>query len=98
MADIRLPLRHIWAQDSAVVSHEAVDLTLDIGSLCPDAAAAGPDGDLVQKFPKQTMAAIVPGFERRIDLVCLVDCVDGSLHIPKTGHGQHCHSLWYVRD
>ena len=39
------------------------------------------------EFTQQDMAAIVPRFKRHVDLICLVDRVDGLRHIPETNSG-----------
>lgn len=82
--DICPPLPFVGSDQSPVVRKEAIDFSLDIGCLSPHASAACESPNLILEFTQQDMAAIVPRFKRHVDLICLVDRVDGFRHIPKT--------------
>lgn len=82
--DVHLPLREVGSEDAAIVGDETVDFTLDIGSLCPDAAAAGVHLDLLTELSQQDASAVVVCFEVFVDFVSGIDRVDCLLNVPKT--------------
>ena len=83
--NIRLPLRLVGPQDSPIVGQKPIDLSLDICCLRPHAGTACVQANLVAKLREQSVAAVVPRFGRHVDLVGLVDGVDGGLNVPETG-------------
>jgi hypothetical protein len=81
--NIRLPLVLVNTLETTIVGHQAVDFSLDIGSLGPNATAASESFHLVLQLTKQEMAAVVPSVDSRIDFVGLVDGIDSSLVVPE---------------
>lgn len=81
--DVILPLLNVDTLDAAVVGQEAIDLALDVGRLGPDAAAAGEELDLLPVLVENDVGAVVVGVEVDVDLVGLVDGVDGRLDVPQ---------------
>jgi hypothetical protein len=82
--NITLPLALINTLQAAIIGHQAVDFTLDVGGLSPHTTTASEALDLVFEFAKKNVAAIVPGIDGLIDFVCLVDSVDSFLNVPET--------------
>jgi hypothetical protein len=77
----------IRAQAPPIICEKAVDLTLDVGGLGPDAAAAGVALDLLAELAEQDASAVVVGLEVCVELVGLVDLVDGLLDVPEAVEG-----------
>lgn len=69
--------------ETTIVGHQAVDFTLDIGSLGPNATAASESFHLVLQLTKHNVAAVVPSVDSRVDFIGLVDGIDSSLVVPE---------------
>ena len=82
--NVSLPLALIHSLDSPIVRHQTVHLTLNIRRLSPHPRTAGVQTDLILELGEQKVAAIIPSVEVQIDLIGLVDAVDGFLVVPKT--------------
>lgn len=82
--DIPPPLRDIRPQHPPIVRQQTIDLALDIRRLRPDAAAAGILHHLVAQLVEETMSAVIPRGEVGVDLVGLVDGVEGGADVPET--------------
>jgi hypothetical protein len=78
-----LPLCDIRPQYPSIVRQQAVDFAFDVCGLRPNTTAAGPDCSLIEQLTEESMASVVPGFQRGVDLVRLIDGVDGFLHFPE---------------
>lgn len=63
----------------------SIDFAFYVGRLGPDGAAAGVSFDLLLEFRQKNVTSVVVGLEVGINLIGLVDGVDGSLHLPETG-------------
>lgn len=61
----------------------SIDFAFHVGRLGPDGAAAGVSLDLLLEFCQKNVTSVVVGLEIGIDLVCLVDGVNGFLHFPE---------------
>ena len=82
--DITLPLRHIRPQHPPIIRQQAIYLPLHVRSLRPHAAAARKQGRLLLELGEEQVRAVVPGRERGVDLIGLVDGVDCFLDVPET--------------
>lgn len=82
--DVLFPLILIESLHLSVVSHQAIDLSLDIGRLSPDTSAARVSTDLILQLTQQSVAAIVPRLDRGVDFVGLVNGINSALNIPET--------------
>lgn len=89
--NIRLPLRNIDSLDPAVVREQAVDLTLDIGCLGPNATAAREKLNLLSELFEENAGAVVEGVKVQIDLVGTVDSVDRLFDIPEAEKNSQIH-------
>lgn len=83
--NIRLPLLDVHTLESTVVREKAVDLALHVGRLRPDPAAAREKLDLLPELLKENTCTVIESIEVQVDLVGLVDCVDGLLDVPEAG-------------
>ena len=81
--DVVLPLLHIRSEHSAIISVETVDLAFNVRGLRVDGPAASESLDLLAKLTEENASAVVVGFEVSVDLVRLVDGVDGLLNVPE---------------
>lgn len=77
------PLLLIHPLDSTVISDEPVNFALYIRRLRPDRPAAREPLDLLAELTQKEPTAVVPDFERFVDLVRLWDTVDGLLDVPE---------------
>ena len=82
---VLLPLRHVHTHHAAIISHQAVDLTLDIRSLGPHGRTAGEPRHLVAQQAYQHAGAVVVRVEVGVDFVRVRYGVDGGLDGPETG-------------
>jgi hypothetical protein len=82
---VLLPLRHVHTHHAAVISHQAVDLALDIRSLGPHGRTAGEPRHLVAQQADQHAGAVVVRVEVGVDFVRVRDGVNGGLDGPETG-------------
>ena len=82
--NVLFPLILVEPLDLPVVSHQAIDLSLDVSRLRPDASAARVSTDLILQLTQQSVAAIVPSVNRGVDFVCFVNGINRALNIPKT--------------
>lgn len=82
---VLLPLRHVHTHHAAIISHQAVDLALDIRSLGPHGRTAGEPRHLVAQQADQHAGAVVVRVEVGVDFVRVRDGVDGGLDGPETG-------------
>lgn len=80
--EVGIPLSQIRAQDTAIIRQHAIDFALDVRRLRPDAAGAREALDLVFHLAQDEVRPVVPDVEVRVDLVGLVDFVDGSGYFP----------------
>ena len=87
--DVVLPLLEVGPLDAAVVGDEAVDLALDVGGLGPDAAAAVEEVDLLAELVEEAVGAVVVRLVVGVELVGLVDRVDGLLDVPEAEGNIH---------
>lgn len=78
------PLVEISPLDAAVVREEAVYFALHVGGLGPDPAATGEKLDLLAELAEEHVRPVVVRFAIGVELVCLVDAVDGLLDVPET--------------
>lgn len=74
---------HIDSCHATVIRKQAVDLTLNIGRLGPDAPTACVQADLILELVQEKMAAIIPCLNGSINFVGLIDSVDGCLVVPE---------------
>ena len=81
--DIPLPLCLVRSEHSAVVCQQTIDFSLHVRGLRPHSPAAGVALDLGLKLFEQNVATVIPCISSRVDLVGLVDRVDGFSHLPK---------------
>ena len=84
--------------ETAVVGHQAVDFTLDISSLGPDATAASEALYLVLQLTQEKVATVVPSFDSRIDFIGLVDGIDRSLVVPEANGISEILQLYLEKD
>lgn len=88
--NVRLPLLDIRSQDTTIVGQETVDLTLHVRGLRVHGAAAGEALGLLADVAHEDHGAVVVGLEVGVELVRLVDGVDGLLDVPEAGgRGQY---------
>lgn len=85
--NIRLPLLHVHSCQATVISNETVDLALHIGRLGPDTSTACKPTNLILELGEEDVAAVVPCLDGDVDLVGLIDGVDGGLVIPEVFDG-----------
>ena len=81
--NIALPLLHVGPQDATVVGIQPVDLAFNVRRLRPNAAAARIPLNLLAELPQQNGCAIVVRLEIIVELVSLIDGVDGCFHLPE---------------
>lgn len=81
--DIRLPLLLVHSRHASIVGDQTIDLALDIGGLGPHTSTTRKQPDLFLQLAEQKVATIVPRLDGCIDLIGLVDSVDGGLAVPE---------------
>ena len=80
--DILLPQIDVRAPYSAIICHQPVDLSFHIRCLGPHAPAAGVQLHLLAELSEELVGAVVVGLEVRVQLICLVNGIDGLLDLP----------------
>ena len=76
-------MSYIRPEHSPIVRQHAIDLALDIRRLRPYATAARKHVNLLPKLVQKEVTSISPGFQCRVDLICLVDSIDRFLDVPQ---------------
>lgn len=81
--DILHPLVLINTFQTTIIGHQPVDFTLNVGGLGPNTTTASEPFHLILELAQKHVAAVVPGIDSLIYLVCLIDGVDGCLVVPE---------------
>lgn len=80
--DVRLPLLLVYPRHTSVICNQAIDFALDISSLSPHTSTAREQSDLILQLAEKNVATVVPRLNGGINLVSLIDGVDGCLVVP----------------